>query len=181
MRTFEFTHEYWTETAGNLTSRRGVIDAPEVNNASGEYKIIVDPSQRKQDWLGVGAAVTDSAASLIRRSQNAEQRHRLLTELFSPDQAGFDFIRLPLGSCGFSSQKYYTYDDLPFGEQDYKLEKFSVGTGEPGSSQATKDLKNIVPVVQEILTINPAVKVIASPWSAPAWMKNTGHLTFGGI
>ncbi|KRK48304.1 O-glycosyl hydrolase [Secundilactobacillus kimchicus JCM 15530] len=181
MRVFEFDHEYWTETAGNLMSRRNVINSPKItNNADGDYKIIVDPAQRKQDWLGVGAAITDSAASLIWRSQDAKQRHRLLTELFSPDQAGFNFIRLPLGSCDFSSQKYYTYDDLPFGEQDYKLENFSIGTGKPGASQATKDLKNIIPVVQEILTINPAVKIIASPWSAPAWMKNTGHLTFGG-
>lgn len=177
----KYQHEFWTVTSGDLTQRRDQLTTPAVTTSPGEAKkIIIDPTTKKQDWLGAGAAITDSAAKLIWENMNAEQRHQLLTELFDPAQGGFSTVRVPLGSCDFQSQDYYTYDDMPFGEHDNKLEYFSIGEGTPGAADATKDLKHIVPVLQEILTINPAVKIIASPWSAPAWMKNTGHLTFGG-
>lgn len=177
----EFSTEFWTATAGDLSQKREQIATPKFGDADqAAAKIMIDPSEKHQDWLGQGAAITDSAASLIWGVLNKDQRDSLLHELFDPTQGGFSTVRVPLGSCDFSSQDYYTYDDVPFGEHDFKLEKFSVGEGKPGAPDATKDLKYIVPVLQEILKINPAVKIIASPWSAPAWMKNTGHLTFGG-
>ena len=176
-----YQHEFWTVTSGDLTQRRTPLTIPAVVDDPGEAtKIIIDPTVKQQDWLGAGAAITDSAAKLLWKNQSAAQRHALLTELFDPSQGGFSSIRVPLGSCDFQSQDYYTYDDVPYGEHDNKLEHFSIGEGTPGAPDATKDLKHIVPVLQEILRINPAVKIIASPWSAPAWMKDTGHLTFGG-
>ncbi|BDR55193.1 hypothetical protein KIMH_13040 [Bombiscardovia apis] len=126
-------------------------------------KIVIDPADRRQLWIGAGAAITDAAASLIWGSQNPEQRHALLEELFGPDQGGMSVIRIPLGSCEPASQPYYTYDDVPYGHHDNSLSLFSLGEGEPGAPDATKDLKYIVPVVQEILAINPAVKIIESP------------------
>lgn len=174
------SNEFWTATSGDLTLKRQPFTAPTYQSEPGNAtKIVIDPAVKKQDWIGAGAAITDSAASLIWNVLDAKQRDTLLHELFDPQQGGFSAVRVPLGSCDFQSQDYYTYDDVPFGEHDNRLEKFSIGTGQPGAANATKDLKNIVPVLQEILKINPAVKVIASPWSAPAWMKNTGHLTFG--
>lgn len=176
-----YQHEFWTVTSGDLTQRRTPLTIPAVVDDPGEAtKIIIDPTVKQQDWLGAGAAITDSAAKLLWENQSAAQRHALLTELFDPSQGGFSSIRVPLGSCDFQSQDYYTYDNVPYGEHDNKLEHFSIGEGTPGAPDATKDLKHIVPVLQEILRINPAVKIIASPWSAPAWMKDTGHLTFGG-
>ncbi|MGN1291740.1 MAG: glycosyl hydrolase family 30 [Levilactobacillus brevis] len=177
----KFQHEFWTATSGDLTQRRTPLATPDYQSTSAAaVKIIIDPADRHQPWLGGGAAITDSAAYLLWSVMSAEQRHALLTELFDPEQGGFSSVRVPLGSCDFQSQDFYTYDDVPYGEHDQKLEQFSIGTGQPGAPDATKDLKHIVPVLQEILAINPAVKVIASPWSAPAWMKNTGHLTHGG-
>ncbi|BAP86602.1 glycosyl hydrolase family 30 [Paucilactobacillus hokkaidonensis JCM 18461] len=174
-------NEFWTSTSGDLSQKREQVDIPKYQRTTGNAsEIIIDPSVKKQDWLGAGAAITDSAASLIWDVLDKKQRSSLLQELFDPAQGGFSSIRVPLGSCDFQSQDYYTYDDVPFGEHDNKLEKFSIGTGTPGRPDATKDLKHIVPVIQEILKINPAVKIIASPWSSPAWMKNSGHLTFGG-
>lgn len=176
-----FSTEFWTATSGDLKQRRDHLETPKFGDPeTGAAKIVIDPSERHQDWLGQGAAITDSAASLIWGAMNKQQRDALLHELFDPEQSGFSSVRVPLGSCDFSSQDYYTYDDVPFGEHDFKLEKFSVGEGTPGAADATKDLKYIVPVLQEILKINPALKIIASPWSAPAWMKDTGHLTYGG-
>lgn len=176
----QFKNEFWTVTAGDLSSKRDHLKTPELHDNPGEgYKVVLDPSQRKQKWIGAGAAITDAAASLIWK-QTPEQRSALLHELFDPNQGAFSNIRIPLGSCEPASQPYYTYDDVPFGEHDSSLSKFSIGTGKPGAPNATKDLKYIVPVVQEILKINPAVKILASPWSGPAWMKNTGHLRMGG-
>ncbi|MFD1125442.1 glycoside hydrolase family 30 beta sandwich domain-containing protein [Lentilactobacillus raoultii] len=177
----KFPNEFWTATSGDLSQKRDHIATPSVTSSVNyATKVVIDPAEKHQDWLGVGTAITDSAASLIWDVMNVKQRDHLLHELFDPMQGGCSTVRVPLGSCDFQSQAYYTYDDVPSGEHDAELQKFSIGEGEPGTKDATKDLKHIVPILQEILKINPAVKVIASPWSAPAWMKNTGHLTYGG-
>ena len=177
----EFKNEFWTVTSGDLAKKRDQLKAPEMTAApaEGAAKIVVDPSQKFQDWIGAGAAITDSAAKLI-WNQTPEQRDALLHELFDPEQGAYSVVRVPIGSCDFQSQDYYSYDDVPFGEHDHDLLHFSIGEGEPGAPDATKDLKYIVPVLQEIVKINPAIKVLGSPWSGPAWMKNTGHLTQGG-
>ena len=177
-----FTREQWSVTSGDLGSRRHVIAAPESTvDPRDAVKVVIDPSQQYQFWEGGGAAITDSSAALLMQSMSAEQRHAILTELFSPDQAGFSSVRISIGSCDFSSQPYYSYDELPEGvAADSGLQYFSIGEGEPGTPGATKDLKNVVPVLQEILAINPALKVTASPWSAPAWMKTSGRLSGSG-
>lgn len=210
-----FKNELWTATSGDLRQKRTVLPTPEISQEPGlGAQIVIDPADRKQAWLGVGAAITDATASLIWK-QTPEQRHALLSELFSPEEGGFSLIRIPLGSCDFGSgeqrrddeygrtnyeqrmdeskassseslipeeyeNQFYSYDDVPYGQHDSALEKFSIGEGTPGAANATKDLRYIVPVVQEILKINPAVKVLASPWSAPAWMKTTGKMAMGG-
>lgn len=172
--------EYWTVTSGDLTQRRDVLPTPAVEKSAGTAtKVVVDPSEQFQLWEGEGAAITDSTASLLMHNMSSGQRHQLLEELFSPSQAGFSAVRISIGTCDFVNQKYYSYDDLPEGvSSDGSLKYFSIGTGKPGAPDATRDLKNIIPVLQEILAINPAVKVLASPWSAPAWMKTTR--TFAG-
>jgi glucosylceramidase len=58
----------------------------------------------------------------------------------------------------------FSYDDLPKGETDFDLKKFSLA----------QDLKDVVPVMKEILAINPLIKILGSPWSAPTWMKTNG-------
>lgn len=177
----QFNTEFWTTTAGDLSKKRETVQVPTAEKSieGDAARIVIDPADKHQDWIGAGAAITDAAASLIWK-QSEEQRSALLHELFDPEEGSFSTIRIPLGSCEPASQPYYTYDDVPFGEHDSSLSKFSIGEGLPGAKDATKDLKYVVPVVQEILKINPAVKVMASPWSAPAWMKNTGELKMGG-
>jgi glucosylceramidase len=63
----------------------------------------------------------------------------------------------------------FSYDDLPDGETDVNMEKFDLGP----------DKENIIPVMKEILAINPSIRILGSPWSPPAWMK-TNHDTRGG-
>ena len=177
-----YAHEYWTRTSGDLTDRRAPIDVPGIDAAPGDATtVVIDPTREYQMWEGVGAAITDSSASLFMNSMSKEQRHAILTEMFDPEQGGFSSVRMSIGACDFSSQQYYTYDDLPEGiVADAALEHFSIGEGEPGAPDATRDMKNVVPVLQEILEINPAVKIMASPWSAPAWMKTSNRIDGAG-
>jgi len=120
--------------------------------------------------LGFGGAITDAAAILI-NGLPAERRELLLRELFDPDSGiGLSFTRLTIGASDFSPH-HYTFDDMPSGQRDPTLARFSI---EP-------DRANRLPVVQRALAINPALKVMASPWSAPAWMKTTGKLIKGSL
>lgn len=180
--TFEYGAEYWTATSGDLIQRRERINTPQVvDSAAGATEVVIDPTEEYQLWEGAGAAITDSSASLFMNAMTAEQRHAILEEMFDPRQGGFSSVRISIGACDFSSQKYYTYDDLPEGvAADAGLEYFSIGEGEPGAPDATKDMKNVVPVLQEIISINPAVKIMASPWSAPAWMKTSNRISGAG-
>lgn len=65
----------------------------------------------------------------------------------------------------------YTYDDIPNGQTDFNLDHFSIN----------KDRSFVIPVLKEALSINPNLKVMATPWTAPAWMKNNRKLNGGGF
>lgn len=123
-----------------------------------------------QEIVGFGAAITDASAMLI-NGLATERRELLLRELFDPDSGiGLSFTRLTIGASDFSP-RHYTFDDMPPGERDPTLARFTI---EP-------DRANRLPVVQRALAINPALTVMASPWSAPAWMKTSGKLIKGSL
>ena len=123
-----------------------------------------------QEIVGFGASITDASAILI-NGLPAEQRELLLRELFDPDSGiGLSFTRLTIGASDFSP-RHYTFDDMPPGQRDPTLARFSI---EP-------DRANRLPLVQRALAINPALKVMASPWSAPAWMKTSDKLIRGSL
>jgi glucosylceramidase len=132
--------------------------------------IVVADSAIYQAMVGFGAAISDASASLI-NSLSPERREALLRELFDPDSGiGFSFTRLTIGASDFSP-RHYTFDDMPPGQRDPALARFSI---EP-------DRAHRLPVVQRALVINPALKVMASPWSAPAWMKTSDKLIKGSL
>lgn len=93
----EFSTEFWTATAGDLSQKREQIATPKFGDADqAAAKIVIDPSEKHQDWLGQGAAITDSAASLIWGVLNKDQRDSLLHELFDPTQGAFQLFGYPL-------------------------------------------------------------------------------------
>ena len=133
--------------------------------------ITIDTGDKKQTIEGFGAAVTGSSAYLINRKMSAAQRTNLLRELFDPNQGiGLSYLRMTIGASDFSLSDY-TYNDLPSGQTDYNLEKFSIA----------KDKEDVVPVLQEILNIAPAINIMGSPWSPPAWMKTNNNLRGGRL
>lgn len=133
--------------------------------------ITVEPARRFQDIIGFGAAITDSSAWLIQHRLDAGQRAALLQELFGRGPGiGLSFTRLTIGASDFS-RSHYSLDDMPAGRRDPQLDRFSIAP----------NLADVVPVTRAALAVNPQLKVMASPWSAPAWMKTSGSLVKGTL
>jgi glucosylceramidase len=132
--------------------------------------IDVDDRQRYQTIDGFGFALTGGSAQLIAH-MDAESRVALLKELFSTEGNGIgvSYLRVSVGSSDMNDH-VYSYDDLPTGQTDVKMEEFSLDP----------DRADVIPVLKQILTINPKIKILASPWSAPLWMKTTG-VARGGV
>ena len=131
--------------------------------------IEVDERQAYQPIDGFGFALTGgSAMHLIR--MNAETRAALLKELFATEgtNIGISYLRVSIGASDLNA-RVFTYDDLPDGETDLEMAKFSL---EP-------DRADVIPVLKEILAINPDIKILGSPWTAPAWMKTNGNSKVG--
>jgi glucosylceramidase len=137
-------------------------------NSSASQVITVSPTTTYQSMTGFGASFTDSAASLVAASP---LRNSIMTKLFDPTQGiGLDFLRQPIGASDFSSS-LYSYDDMPSGETDPNLTNFSTA----------HDNSYILPLLQQALSINPQVTVMATPWSPPGWMKTSDSMIGGTL
>jgi len=133
--------------------------------------VTVDVQKTYQTMDGFGAAMTDSSAWLLANKLNAMQRSAILHELYGPPpDLNLSMARLTIGASDFSL-KPYTLDDVPFGQTDTDLTHFNV----------TPNLADVIPTMQEVLAIRPDLRVIASPWSAPAWMKTSENLIGGEL
>ena len=162
----------WTETTGDRTqlaaAQPAVTFGPVRPTDYAWSAISVDDAQRFQKVQGMGAALTESSAVLIDRLP-ATDRARVLQQLFNPvTGAGISVLRVPLGASDFSLSDY-TFDDMPWGKTDPTLAHFSID----------RDRSHLLPIILAARKINPALTVIATPWSAPAWMK-TNVNTHGG-
>jgi glucosylceramidase len=137
----------------------------------GETVIEVDDKKTFQSMDGFGFALTGGSAQLMMR-MDAAKRAALLTELFAVDgnNIGVSYLRVSVGASDMNDH-VYSYDDMPAGETDPTLAKFSLDP----------DRADVIPVLKEILRINPKIKILASPWSAPAWMKTNGGVKGGDL
>jgi glucosylceramidase len=133
--------------------------------------ITVDEKEPLQTIDGFGFALTGGSAQLLMHMSPAK-RHAILEELFGKtgNDIGVSYLRLTIGSSDMN-ERVFTYDDMPTGETDPKLKHFALGP----------DLAHVVPVMQEILKINPAIKLLATPWSAPSWMKTNNDPKGGSL
>ncbi len=134
--------------------------------------ITVDSGKQYQTIDGFGASFSDSSSWLIWNKLNPTQQTSLMQQLFSrKDGIGLSFLRQPMGATDFSASGNYSYDDVPAGQTDLLLNHFSVA----------HDSAYIIPLLQTALAINPAIKIVALPWSPPAWMKSNGTMNGGNI
>jgi len=158
--------------------KNGAVDTGDLGILAGnwlvydEYVTIdIDPTVTFQEMDGFGASLTESSAYLIYNALPEQQRQALMIDLFDPNTGiGLSFLRQPMGSSDFRLTDY-TYDDVPTGQTDYELQNFSIA----------HDQTYIIPLLLEALAINPNIKIMGSPWSAPAWMKDSEQLGYGRL
>ncbi len=143
-----------------------------MGNGTNNLKITVNEAATFQPMDGFGASLTDSSASLIWNRLTPAQQAMLMQQLFSPSAGiGISFLRQPMGASDFSASGNYSYDDVPAGQTDTTLAHFSIA----------HDTPYIIPLLKQALSVNAALKVVALPWSPPAWMKTTGTMNGGNI
>lgn len=163
-------HAWVTTPDGAMKmSDRGAVDFRP--GGSDALTISIDPTRRYQAMDGFGASITDSSAYVLSRL-DGKTRAAAMRRLFSrTDGDGLSFLRQPMGASDFVASGFYTYDDLPAGRTDYGMTRFSIA----------HDRAQILPLLRQALALNPQLKVIGSPWSAPAWMKTNQSLIGGRL
>ncbi len=133
--------------------------------------IVIDDHTRFQVMDGFGHALTGGTAQLMVKMSPAA-RTALLKELFGkgPGEIATSYIRVSVGASDMNDH-VFTYDDMPAGQTDPELKKFSLAP----------DHADVIPVLKEILAINPRITILASPWTAPAWMKDNDNVKGGAL
>jgi glucosylceramidase len=149
--------EFWITKA----DRSSLLSKTFIQYSKGNAQSIsieVDPKKTLQVIDGFGYALTGGSAMLLHQ-MSSSTRTALLKELFLSDDnnIGVSYLRISIGASDL--------DDHVF---SYAPEKFD----ENGNGfSLDEDRKNLIPVLKEILAIVPSIKIMASPWSAPPWMK----------
>jgi len=122
--------------------------------------VTVSNQQRFQSMDGFGYTLTGGSATHL-MALTPKRRADVLQELFAPDQLAVSYLRLSMGASDLDPQPF-SYNDLPAGQTDVELKQFSIKADE----------QLLIPLLKQILAINPDIKLLASPWSPPSWMKN---------
>lgn len=133
--------------------------------------IVIDATQSFQTIDGFGNCLTGGSATLLHRI-DADKRTALLKELFAinDNNIGISYLRISIGASDLS-EKVFSYNDLPDGETDPQMSRFSIDI----------EKADLIPILKEILAINPEIKIMGSPWSAPIWMKTNNNSKGGSL
>lgn len=161
---------YWLTTADQSALLQEGKTNWQTNAANNAIPIIsIDEQQRFQTIDGFGYTLTGGSAQLLYQLPKA-QRQTLLQELFSSkgNGIGISYLRISVGASDLDAT-VFTYDDPPKGETDFALKHFSLG----------QNLNDLIPILKEIIAIQPKIKILATPWTAPVWMKTNAN-SIGG-
>jgi glucosylceramidase len=163
--------DLWLTTTDQAQKLAPQPPATATGPATGDEAVRIDSSQRFQQVHGFGAAMTDASAQLL-SGLPEDKRRAIMAELFGRgrDGLGLSFTRLTVGASDFSPE-HYSYDDTPGNSPDPGLKQFTIDYAR----------RYVLPRTREALAINPDLKVMISPWSAPAWMKTTKSLIQGQL
>ncbi len=133
--------------------------------------ILVDTTLTYQKMDGFGFALTGGSASLI-HNLTSTTRDALLKELFmkTGNSIGLSYLRISIGASDLDAS-VFSYDDMPSGQTDINLDHFDLG----------RDKVDLIPVLKSILQLNPGIKILGSPWSAPLWMKSNKNSVGGSL
>jgi glucosylceramidase len=133
--------------------------------------IEIDRQRTYQTIDGFGYTLTGGSAGHIIR-MDAATRGALMKELFATDgtSLGVSYLRVSIGASDLN-ERVFSYDDLPPGQVDPELDRFSLAP----------DRADVIPVLKEVLKFAPELKIMGSPWSPPAWMKSNHHSIGGSL
>lgn len=138
----------------------------EANNA----EVLLDEATTYQTITGFGAALTESSALLLQKLKKPMRKKIIAMSYGQKSEGRLNMVRIPIGATDFSMANYSCADEIP------------------GSSPTSKKLfnfekcmSNILPILKEMKGANPELLIVASPWSAPAWMKSSKSLVGGKI
>jgi glucosylceramidase len=186
---------------GCTTNNAGTVPAPSANNDTSSSKIIswvttpdgsrllqrqqavsfngtqsnvtitIDTTRTFQTMDGFGYTLTGGSAYVINRMP-AGDKEKLLHELFARDENSLNisFLRVSIGASDLNAS-VFTYDDMPAGQTDTALQHFTLA----------KDKTDLIPLLKEILAINPQINILGSPWTPPVWMKDNGNSVGGSL
>jgi len=139
--------------------------------ANAYSNIDVDASQTYQTVDGFGFTLTGGSAQVINQL-SASRKQALLQELFGNTESaiGINYLRISIGASDLNEVPF-TYDDVAAGATDLSLANFSLAP----------DSTNLIPLLKQILLINPNLKILGSPWSPPVWMKSNSSFVGGTL
>jgi glucosylceramidase len=151
--TYSTPTEKWVRGTGlNL---KATIDKPD---------IIIYPDEKIQQIEGFGACFNELGWEAL-LSLSEIERGKILQNLFSREGANFTLCRIPVASNDYSLS-YYSYNDVP---EDFEMQNFNID----------RDRYILIPYIKAARKIVPELKIWASPWSPPAWMKINNHYAMG--
>ena len=150
-----------------LQKQSGVLKFSTTSNL--HSTIEVNDSLTFQTIDGFGFSLTGGSAQVI-NSLTSEKKNALLQELFgfNDNSISISYLRISIGASDLDASTF-SYNDLPNGQTDVNLDQFNLAP----------DKTDLIPLLKEILSINPNIKIMGSPWSPPAWMKDNNN-TIGG-
>ncbi len=153
-------------TTFRLTATDTLTFTPSEPTSEGKIYVFVDPRRTFQPFIGIGGALTDAAAETFAKLPAAPQ-DELLSAYYSTDRGiGYTLGRTNIHSCDFSSESY-TYVD----EGDKDLKSFSIA----------HDLRYRIPLIKRAMAASGnKLRLFASPWSPPAFMKDNNDMLHGG-
>ncbi|HEY9117429.1 MAG TPA: glycoside hydrolase family 30 beta sandwich domain-containing protein [Roseivirga sp.] len=166
------THAFVMVTTADQSQLLSINDLEVTSATAKDLPVIeVDTNQSFQSIDGFGYTLTGGSALHI-HNMSDDARSALLNELFSTDEGsiGVSFLRLSIGASDLDAAPF-SYNDLPEGETDEPLAQFDLGP----------DKEHLIPLLKEILAINPRLKLMGSPWSPPVWMKDNGDTRSGSL
>ena len=160
-----------TDDGGGRNVTRGLQPQAPVNfagsSAGANQTVTVDENVTFQQFEGAGASFTDTAAWLMKGSGalTPDTRNAVMQKLFDPvNGIGVSFLRNPMGSSDLARFSY-SYDDTCCDLNDFSLARDT----------------DVMALTKQAKSLNPPLKILASPWSSPAWMKDNNSFDQGWL
>lgn len=159
----------WYDAPKEISNKLDKKDNLDITSPDGQEAttINVNSSKTYQSFVGMGTSMEESTVNNLAK-MSKEKRTEFLTKLLDPEKgAGMSLLRVTIGTADFTGQEFYTYYDEI---KDTSNPDWYNVTGNGFSIQKDIDYK-IVDTIKEALAINPNVKIFASSWTPPGWMK----------